>query len=387
MRRQASPAHAGMYPARGAVDRDHGGFPRTRGDVPQAIVGDGGVYRLPPHTRGCTRHPLPGRGRAAASPAHAGMYPPLGLFQKRGHRFPRTRGDVPGPLVRGAATEQLPPHTRGCTRAPILVRSDEDASPAHAGMYLGQSGAGAGWRGFPRTRGDVPVARGGSRDTAGLPPHTRGCTLAEVEPTAAELASPAHAGMYLGGRPVIRRPTRFPRTRGDVPPCWPRATGPRLLPPHTRGCTRRVGPCWPGYGASPAHAGMYRSCTARSRSVGSFPRTRGDVPMIIEPEDYNIMLPPHTRGCTELGPRAQHALRASPAHAGMYLALASCPRRGPGFPRTRGDVPAHGADARGDRELPPHTRGCTCHGRKLLVRDQASPAHAGMYPSPARASR
>ena len=71
------------------------GFPRTRGDVPGARFVAVTHPRLPPHTRGCTRHGVSARAFYSASPAHAGMYPMMVARTKNESRFPRTRGDVP----------------------------------------------------------------------------------------------------------------------------------------------------------------------------------------------------------------------------------------------------------------------------------------------------
>ncbi len=115
LRLSASPAHAGMYRSRPVVALGDRRFPRTRGDVPWTADRAKCGTVLPPHTRGCTR---PGAGDdrpADASPAHAGMYPAPGGRATTATRFPRTRGDVP---FTGASSDQsgaLPPHTRGCT--------------------------------------------------------------------------------------------------------------------------------------------------------------------------------------------------------------------------------------------------------------------------------
>ena len=253
----ASPAHAGMYPGlsiRAAIDA---GFPRTRGDVPWFVYPCCDRRRLPPHTRGCTLQPGLQRRRRLASPAHAGMYRQLLRWLVCRLCFPRTRGDVPEVGVYTWYEGELPPHTRGCTHDVQRYLTAETASPAHAGMYPGGNRkTHISWS-FPRTRGDVPIQMTAARYSAGLPPHTRGCTGAGAGETARPRASPAHAGMYLGQRGQRAREKGFPRTRGDVPSDMTATPMRRPLPPHTRGCTRIVPPEDGAVPASPAHAGMY----------------------------------------------------------------------------------------------------------------------------------
>ena len=273
----ASPAHAGMYLNLTRRQRFLLGFPRTRGDVPAPGNSDARIPSLPPHTRGCTRTELPRGDAHAASPAHAGMYPSPFPMPPLPPRFPRTRGDVPELRVGIRRRDALPPHTRGCTQRCWKLSDWVPASPAHAGMYPWFRFRFRLRTSFPRTRGDVPETFTGVSVSSALPPHTRGCTPAPVGRHPPETASPAHAGMYPLQEPVRppasrfpahagmypgshhprTDPQRFPRTRGDVPspggryslrPSFPRTRGdvPYVscvvrrrwwLPPHTRGCT------------------------------------------------------------------------------------------------------------------------------------------------------
>ena len=200
------------------------------------------------------------------------------LLKSRLRRFPRTRGDVPRTGKQLVVNGALPPHTRGCTVDRHRRVHRHLASPAHAGMYPRSLRQRREIPGFPRTRGDVPPAAS--------------------TPSSARRASPAHAGMYrcglCGCRPGI------------------------CFPPHTRGCTGNASEDQPHRLASPAHAGMYPRSRWSRRAGRRFPRTRGDVPSAAQARMPGEQLPPHTRGCTEL--RAAHALPygASPAHAGMY---------------------------------------------------------------------
>ena len=379
-RRGASPAHAGMYP-RAAVGRGiNRSFPRTRGDVPPSIVPPNRRSTLPPHTRGCTPRRRPASPRQCASPAHAGMYPPTSASVAASMRFPRTRGDVPRLAALAEDAKALPPHTRGCTSCAVDQVGPRRASPAHAGMYRISGYSRRPGRSFPRTRGDVPDLLAALLLVPALPPHTRGCTGREDNQDATQAASPAHAGMYPTIARAAGPACSFPRTRGDVPRFPKCQRKEDALPPHTRGCTIPARRVRRHRRASPAHAGMYPLPEAPCAGRGRFPRTRGDVPRGASASSRSVVLPPHTRGCTRRAPAAARRAAASPAHAGMYPASRGSRRHTPRFPRTRGDVPKRRWTPEDDAALPPHTRGCTCRTAQRSRWRPASPAHAGMYP-------
>ena len=131
------------------------------------------------------------------------------------------------------------------------------------------------------------------------------------------------------------------------------------FPPHTRGCTQRESHPHLSRDVSPAHAGMYLSTTSTTTSGMSFPRTRGDVPVVVLQYDQCLLFPPHTRGCTLGVSRLKAETSVSPAHAGMYLDKRRPVPRKTRFPRTRGDVPEGEIRQASLEMFPPHTRGCT----------------------------
>ena len=177
-----------------------------------------------------------------------------------------------------------------------------------------------------------------------------------------------------------RRRQCFPRTRGDAPGLYDLLAGAQALPPHTRGCTPPVPHQALLHGASPAHAGMHPSDSTRFGQIEGFPRTRGDAPVTILCGHRTKPLPPHTRGCTPHGRRERHEGRASPAHAGMHPIHYGDHIAEKGFPRTRGDAPHSLRRPHRRKRLPPHTRGCTGLPRNESYAARASPAHAGMHP-------
>ena len=189
-----------MYLTPNTVQRERGGFPRTRGDVPEKDATVAVRYGLPPHTRGCTESAAHQRVLHRASPAHAGMYRCRRRSATGRSSFPRTRGDVPSIRAAVRYIETLPPHTRGCTSATLRFRTSPGASPAHAGMYPRAAPRSPTGRSFPRTRGDVPAHTDAYHRILSLPPHTRGCTVYSDRAGDGPAASPAHAGMYLRRR-------------------------------------------------------------------------------------------------------------------------------------------------------------------------------------------
>ena len=192
-------------------------FPRTRGDVPGVNYGYRESHRLPPHSRGCTAARGPIHALATASPALAGMYP---IDQSRASdstSFPRTRGDVPMAVAARTSGVVLPPHSRGCTAQASAEGCRRCASPALAGMYLNIVALLHSTANFPRTRGDVPDYPNTPKNALLLPPHSRGCTVLLAVALPTRHASPALAGMYLRVLFVRICCHGFPRTRGDVP--------------------------------------------------------------------------------------------------------------------------------------------------------------------------
>ena len=151
-----------------------------------------------------------------------------------------------------------------------------------------------------------------------------------------------------------------------------------MFPPHTRGWT-----LWPELTGdkrlvSPAHAGMDPPSAISGVRSTSFPRTRGDGPLVAVAVDSNPTFPPHTRGWTLFMILLLFHLSVSPAHAGMDLVYKTFTRIMLRFPRTRGDGPLRKCLAAATKRFPPHTRGWTAASKVGIQRAAVSPAHAGM---------
>ena len=151
--------------------------------------------------------------------------------------FPRIRGDVPGGMDVSQAMDAFSPHTRGCSAAFALSCCPAAVFPAYAGMFLEATESPTWSVGFPRIRGDVPMKTDMERLNLEFSPHTRGCSAAGGRLPTAGPVFPAYAGMF-------RRSTRtdwllrsFPRIRGDVPLLSRSASKSTAFSPHTRGCS------------------------------------------------------------------------------------------------------------------------------------------------------
>ena len=231
------PAHAGMFPPYPGCFIHAYGFPRTRGDVPEVRHIDESCWLFSPHTRGCSGKIMPTTPLPQVFPAHAGMFRRKLLHRLHRRSFPRTRGDVPAMKPTDGLEMVFSPHTRGCStdrKKPLCLL---EVFPAHAGMFLGCGRSLAQSRCFPRTRGDVPLPGRRCGNLRTFSPHTRGCSAHGVVGRVHFWVFPAHAGMFLSISTGAVSQPGFPRTRGDVPNRKRGSKGERRFSPHTRGCS------------------------------------------------------------------------------------------------------------------------------------------------------
>ena len=190
------PAHAGMYRSWALATRRTTTVPRTRGDVPQCQRFDSGSAACSPHTRGCTDQGHDLQDGPALFPAHAGMYRSSTPRISPARTVPRTRGDVPEFQSGDFLHLGCSPHTRGCTVGPTQYHARQGLFPAHAGMYRPHTPSSPRYGPVPRTRGDVPLPLILAHTMAACSPHTRGCTGGRPRRDRRLCLFPAHAGMY-----------------------------------------------------------------------------------------------------------------------------------------------------------------------------------------------
>ncbi len=290
------PAHAGM--ARRCQHRAPRilRFPRPRGDGPHLLRLGDRVGAFSPPTRGWPAESSICSMLILVFPAHAGMARPMWTPRTSRPRFPRPRGDGPCGRIRVSATPTFSPPTRGW---PGQRRSRQDQRrvfPAHAGMARRPRLDKRNTRGFPRPRGDGPSPVVVSFFPGTFSPPTRGWPATALPPPGFPLVFPAHAGMARRQLIILRGNVGFPRPRGDGPENEDMHAAARKFSPPTRG--------WPACAylkinpalVFPAHAGMARSISSSSSSSRSFPRPRGDGPVVWNVSLTGLSFSPPTRG-------------------------------------------------------------------------------------------
>ncbi len=241
-------------------------------------------------------------------------------------------------------------------------------------------------RRLPRSRGDGPARSRFAGPPRPAPPLTRGWTLtAEVQP-GLHAGSPAHAGM--DPRRFLRRShrPRLPRSRGDGPDVYQSTASAATAPPLTRGWTPHGSAIFHTFHGSPAHAGMDRSARLPSSPARWLPRSRGDGPSSTCRDRKDFWAPPLTRGWTRADRVPSLRDQGSPAHAGMDPPTISPQRLPRWLPRSRGDGPWMRASRTAFAPAPPLTRGWTHMADVAPQTTAGSPAHAGMDPRKIRPS-
>ena len=373
-----SPACAGMDRLCSRRSERPTCFPRMRGDGPYRAVDGHQRVRFPPHARGWTvQGRRPGRVHAV-SPACAGMDPLCYVRCDIAVGFPRMRGDGPVEDSFTVTITEFPPHARGWTSVTRRLATRQQVSPACAGMDHCCQWRRDFNRCFPRMRGDGPVIRVPVLPARRFPPHARGWTLLNQLRVLGSVVSPACAGM---DPVRARRPEDdpgFPRMRGDGPDVTAASHHRPTFPPHARGWTvsKRTSLTWKQ--VSPACAGMDPLRSARTRRPSRFPRMRGDGPATAEERAAAARFPPHARGWTGIADRLNIDLSVSPACAGMDRGLKSPRGASKCFPRMRGDGPVGPERTSRHRQFPPHARGWTRWPGAHIPSPSVSPACAGM---------
>ena len=170
-------------------------FPRPRGDGPSGLPLLSVLSLVPPPTRGWSHRTLRRPGRQRGSPAHAGMVPRDHTIHHTSIWFPRPRGDGPWKVPRMSGVQPVPPPTRGWSLACLTRRPLRRGSPAHAGMVPRAASSRCSVVGFPRPRGDGPLDSRRCGRGERVPPPTRGWSPLVRIALSDQDGSPAHAGM------------------------------------------------------------------------------------------------------------------------------------------------------------------------------------------------
>ena len=231
--------------------------------------------------------------------------------------------------------------------------------PAHAGMDPRVSRSATDWPRFPRPRGDGPREVITHIHEVPVSPPTRGWTRTSQFQHIIALGFPAHAGMDLISTTAPRAAFGFPRPRGDGPLALEDSDRLNGVSPPTRGWTSHGHPHRLPCRGFPAHAGMDPGLTMSSSSVAGFPRPRGDGPLPRDLDEARAEVSPPTRGWTWRADHGRPADQGFPAHAGMDPIEIGTDLTEPWFPRPRGDGPCSGRLKLTARRVSPPTRGWT----------------------------
>ncbi len=173
-----SPACAGIALGDAHVVPAREGFPRVRGDRPQAHLDVSEAEKVPPRARGSPRGQLPAAAGGPGSPACAGIARRSRSERETRRRFPRVRGDRPSAARRRSRSVSVPPRARGSPPARLRASLSACGSPACAGIAPPLVRPRPRLQGFPRVRGDRPLAALACDPWGLVPPRARGSPLA-----------------------------------------------------------------------------------------------------------------------------------------------------------------------------------------------------------------
>ena len=289
------------------------------------------------------------------------------------------RGDVPVVQQIGVDLGGFSPRARGCSALTGIAPVTDLVFPACAGMFPGGVAPGGVAAGFPRVRGDVPAVTGATGHSPPFSPRARGCSSKTRLIVKSDRVFPACAGMFRTSSCLSKSNTSFPRVRGDVPlllVCSPQSLS---FSPRARGCSRLQKALETIPDVFPACAGMFLRVHATVRFHTSFPRVRGDVPPIASIISEARRFSPRARGCSDGMRFCDHDLGVFPACAGMFPRSLPCDDRPFRFPRVRGDVPWGCRLRRRGCRFSPRARGCSRNIRLWKRLGGVFPACAGMF--------
>ena len=293
---------------------------------------------------------------------------------------PRARGGVPTPPWMSLAQVASSPRTRGCSDRQVGLAADVAVVPAHAGVFRPCGPRCGPSPRRPRARGGVPREVASATPTSPSSPRTRGCSASTSGDRDRDGVVPAHAGVFRRGSRRTRSRACRPRARGGVPGTTGDLLARMESSPRTRGCSEPGGPARQRPCVGPAHAGVFRSEGSVGTAARGRPRARGGVPITTQVSGVGATSSPRTRGCSRRVHRETHSLGVVPAHAGVFP-CARWSRRSPTRrPRARGGVPNPWRRPCSARSSSPRTRGCSVRGRRPRQGHRVVPAHAGVFP-------
>ena len=249
------PAHAGKPSTADATRCCPRVYPRPRGEASEQRRLQEEVDGLSPPTRGSHRRQRPANELDGSIPAHAGK--PFGEAARLSsvQVYPRPRGeaDVGDPVL--FFNKGLSPPTRGSRQdVARLVRVD-GSIPAHAGKPWPPAARGSGAGVYPRPRGEASFRNGTRLTASGLSPPTRGSRPGATCARTFARSIPAHAGKPQQCAERSAGYRVYPRPRGEATQYTLYAVAARGLSPPTRGSPSDRELVHGGQRSIPAHAG------------------------------------------------------------------------------------------------------------------------------------
>ena len=215
------------------------GLPRARGGVPERGATGRPPDQSSPRTRGCSRNHLRRRIYRVVFPAHAGVFPWLTPTRSRASCLPRARGGVPPQWSPTGTYAESSPRTRGCSHLVGALHGWRRVFPAHAGVFPIIGVINKPLLGLPRARGGVPIHIPKGARTVWSSPRTRGCSRQSRSVSRWAGVFPAHAGVFPLLRSWVRPVCRLPRARGGVPKVESLLVRKGESSPRTRGCSQQ----------------------------------------------------------------------------------------------------------------------------------------------------
>ena len=209
------PAHAGKTTRAARPAPPVTAHPRSRGENVDQLAATPWKMGSSPLTRGKLPNPGHARPPGGLIPAHAGKTsrPRMKPSMTRAH--PRSRGENPSRASAKASRNGSSPLTRGKRHECLWARVRQGLIPAHAGKTSPPRTERGGDRAHPRSRGENLEKLGGSFETLGSSPLTRGKPVRVNRDRAVLGLIPAHAGKTPRSSLTSSPGRAHPRSRGE----------------------------------------------------------------------------------------------------------------------------------------------------------------------------
>ena len=249
-------------------------------------------------------------------PAHAGKT--LGMVRHRGLSLahPRSRGENLEKLGGSFETLGSSPLTRGKHRAQARQFQRRGLIPAHAGKTRLHCGLHVFHGAHPRSRGENWMSWGSSRPTPGSSPLTRGKHSGGLASRRSRGLIPAHAGKTRRATSSLSRHRAHPRSRGENIETFGGASSLSGSSPLTRGKPFCLLGRLRRAGLIPAHAGKTRGPRHQRVRTRAHPRSRGENPFPSRRSTPQQGSSPLTRGKRVEAVGEGEPAGLIPAHAG-----------------------------------------------------------------------